>query len=98
MSSFHEPFVDTEPGSLASLPALVALPTQVGLELGEHTRATLHRLSKSMPPERVLRLLANCLEQEFSSARLTQFLPVFLHRVACEVPPLPDVRPPAGAR
>jgi hypothetical protein len=52
----------------------------------------------TVPRERVIHLLADCLEQEFSSGRLTQFLPVFLHRVACEVPPLPGVSPPAGER
>lgn len=98
LSPFHDPFADTEPGSLAPMPALKEPPAQAGLELGELTQAMLRRLSNSVPHERVLRLLADCLEQEFSSGRLTQFLPVFLHRVACEVPRLPEVRPPTAVR
>jgi hypothetical protein len=54
------------------------------VDLGAVADAVLRSLSASVPRARVDRLLADLLEQEFSSARVTQFLPIFLHRVACE--------------
>ena len=57
---------------------------QAPIDLGVIADKVLRSLSTDVPRERVDSLLADLLEQEFSSARVTTFLPVFLHRVACE--------------
>lgn len=54
------------------------------VDLGAVADAVLRSLSTDVPRERVDQLLADLLDQEFSSARVTQFLPIFLHRLACE--------------
>ncbi len=54
------------------------------IDLGAIADKVLRSLSIDVPRARVDRLLTELLEQEFSTARVTTFLPVFLHRVACE--------------
>ena len=66
------PATSAGPGSVASV------------DLGAVTDKVLRSFSGELPRDRVERLLADLLEQEFSDARVTTFLPIFLHRVACE--------------
>jgi hypothetical protein len=52
------------------------------VDLGPVVQAIAHELSGAVEPERIEALLRDLLEQEFSDARVTTFLPIFLHRVA----------------
>jgi hypothetical protein len=54
------------------------------IDLGVIADNVLRSLATDVPRSRVDRLLTELLEQEFSTARVTTFLPVFLHRLACE--------------
>lgn len=54
------------------------------VDLGPVVRAIAFELSGAVEPERIEALLRELLEQEFSDARVTAFLPIFLHRVACD--------------
>lgn len=54
------------------------------IDLGIVTDSVMRSFSNVVPRERVERLLSDLLEQEFSTARVTAFMPIFLHRVACE--------------
>lgn len=54
------------------------------VELGVIADKVVASLAGEVPRERVQELLLDLLDQEFSSARVTLFLPIFLHRVACE--------------
>jgi hypothetical protein len=54
------------------------------VDLGVIADKVLRSFNGELPRDRVERLLSELLEQEFSEARVTTFLPIFLHRVACE--------------
>lgn len=54
------------------------------VELGPIAHAVSRELCDQVPPERIEQLLRDLLEQEFSEARVTTFLPIFLHRFACD--------------
>lgn len=54
------------------------------VELGPIAHAVSRELCDQVPPERIEELLRELLEQEFSEARVTTFLPIFLHRFACD--------------
>ncbi|KNZ32340.1 MAG: hypothetical protein AD742_11115 [Methylibium sp. NZG] len=54
------------------------------IDLGMVADGVLRSFAGEVPRERVERVLTDLLEQEFSGARVTTFLPIFLHRVACE--------------
>ena len=63
-----------------------ARPAQgpASVDLGVVTDSVMRSFSDVVSRERVECLLSELLEQEFSTARVTAFLPIFLHRVACE--------------
>lgn len=80
--------VQTEAGA-ASLDAsptrrVAAHADAATVDLGVVADSVLHSFAGQLPRERVERLLTDLLEQEFSGARVTTFLPIFLHRLACE--------------
>lgn len=54
------------------------------VELGPIAHAVSRELCGQVPPDRIEHLLRELLEQEFSEARVTTFLPIFLHRFACD--------------
>lgn len=54
------------------------------VELGPIAHAVGRELCGQVPLERIEQLLRDLLEQEFSQARVTTFLPIFLHRFACD--------------
>jgi hypothetical protein len=54
------------------------------VDLGPVTEAVLRSFAGHVPRERIEALLCRLLEEEFSEARVTTFLPIFLQRVACE--------------
>lgn len=54
------------------------------VELGPIAHSVSRELCGQVPPERIEQLLRELLEQEFSEARVTTFLPIFLHRFACD--------------
>lgn len=54
------------------------------VELGPIVRKVSQSLGTSVPDERIEALIVELLEEEFSDARVTAFLPVFLHRYALE--------------
>lgn len=62
----------------------MAAPGAACVDLGVVTDSVMRSFSGVIPRERVERLLSDLLEQEFSTARVTAFMPIFLHRVACE--------------
>lgn len=61
-----------------------ALASAASVDLGVITDSVLRSFAGEVPREHVERLLTELLEQEFSTARITTFLPIFLHRVACD--------------
>lgn len=63
-----------------------AIPARspASVDLGVVTDSVMRSFLGDVPRERVERLLTDLLEQEFSAARVTTFMPIFLHRVACE--------------
>jgi hypothetical protein len=71
----------------------VADATAASVDLGVIADSVLRSFAGEVPRERVERLLTELLEQEFSTARVTTFLPIFLHRVACDT-----LRREAGGR
>lgn len=54
------------------------------VQLGPVASKVSASLGGSVPHARIEALLRELLEQEFGEARVTAFLPVFLHRYACE--------------
>ncbi|WP_425260833.1 hypothetical protein ACPOLB_08215 [Rubrivivax sp. RP6-9] len=58
--------------------------TTPAVELSPITDKVLHSLQGNVPRARIEALLTELLAQEFSDARVTAFLPVFLHKLACE--------------
>ncbi len=58
--------------------------TPPAVELSPITDKVLHSLQGEVPRARIEALLSELLAQEFSEARVTTFLPVFLHKLACE--------------
>lgn len=54
------------------------------IELGPVAQKVSHSLGGAVPLERIEFLIHELLEQEFGDARVTAFLPVFLHRYAIE--------------
>lgn len=58
--------------------------TRPAVELSPITDKVLHSLQGDVPRARIEALLTELLAQEFSDARVTTFLPVFLHKLACE--------------
>lgn len=54
------------------------------LNLGPVADRVMASLCGQVSRERVDRLLVDLLEQEFSEARVTLFLPILLQRLACE--------------
>lgn len=82
LAAFNTDFADTDRGGLLDLPPAAAAPP--ALDLGAVADKVVASLAGRVPRERVERLLVELLEQEFSAARVTLFLPIFLHRVACE--------------
>jgi hypothetical protein len=82
LAAFNLDFEDTDRGGLLDLPpARAERPT---VDLGAVTDKVVASLAGRVPRERVEQLLVELLEQEFSAARVTLFLPIFLHRLACE--------------
>lgn len=61
----------------------VAAPA-MALELGPVVTKLSTSLGGAVPVERIEQVLRDLLEQEFSEARVTTFLPIFLHRYAIE--------------
>ncbi len=59
-------------------------PPAMALELGPVVTKLSTSLGGAVPVERIEQVLRELLEQEFSDARVTAFLPVFLHRYALE--------------
>lgn len=82
LAAFNTDFEDTDRGGLLDLPA--AAPARPGVDLGAVADKVVASLAGRVPRERVEQLLVELLEQEFSAARVTLFLPIFLHRLACE--------------
>jgi hypothetical protein len=80
--------IDPRPPADAATPAAM-------LELGPLVTRISLSLGGGVPRERIEQVLRDLLEQEFSEARVTAFLPVFLHRYAIET--LRHVPPPGGA-
>lgn len=58
--------------------------TPAAVELGPVAVKVSASLGGTVPRERIEALIRDLLEQEFSDARVTAFLPVFLHRYAIE--------------
>lgn len=58
--------------------------TPTAVELGPVASKVSASLGGTVPRERIEALIRDLLEQEFSDARVTAFLPVFLHRYAIE--------------
>jgi hypothetical protein len=58
--------------------------TMPAVALSPITDKVLHSLQGEVPRARIEALLSELLAQEFSDARVTTFLPVFLHKLACE--------------
>lgn len=54
------------------------------VELGPVVTKVSSSLGGGVPRERIESLIRELLEQEFGDARVTAFLPVFLHRYAVE--------------
>lgn len=80
LAALNPDFADTDRGGLFDL-----TPSQpCAVDLGVVADKVVASLAGQVPRERVQELLLELLEQEFSSARVTLFLPIFLHRVACE--------------
>ncbi len=59
-------------------------PPAMALELGPVVTKLSTSLGGAVPVERIEQVLRDLLEQEFSEARVTSFLPIFLHRYAIE--------------
>lgn len=59
-------------------------PPAMALELGPVVTKLSTSLGGAVPVERIEQVLRDLLEQEFSEARVTTFLPIFLHRYAIE--------------
>jgi hypothetical protein len=70
--------------------AQVQSPTVTGstsgfsLDLGPIARAVGRELRGEVPAERIEQRLRELLDQQFSEAKVTTFLPILLHRSACE--------------
>jgi hypothetical protein len=71
----------------------VANPSAASVDLGVVADSVLRSFAGEVPRERVERLLTELLEKEFGTARITTFLPIFLHRLACDT-----LRREAGGR
>jgi hypothetical protein len=91
LAAFNTDFQDTDRGGLLDLPPLADPPAESsqpaerpGIDLGVVADKVVASLAGQVPRERVERLLVELLEQELSGARVTLFLPIFLHRLACE--------------
>lgn len=56
----------------------------LAVDLGPIVSKLSTSLGGSVPVPRIEALIAQLLEQEFSDARVTAFLPIFLHRYALE--------------
>lgn len=82
LAAFNTEFEDTDRGGLLELPP--AATERPGVDLGAVADKVVASLAGRVPRERVEQLLVELLEQEFSAARVTLFLPIFLHRLACE--------------
>lgn len=54
------------------------------VQLGPVASKVSESLGGAVPYERIETLLRELLEQEFGEARVTAFLPILLHRCACE--------------
>jgi hypothetical protein len=70
-----------EPGHL---PARAAGPPAAHIDLGPIVQALERQLGGEAPTERIEALLRDLLDTEFRDARVTAFLPIFLHRMALE--------------
>jgi hypothetical protein len=82
LAAFNTGFEDTDRGGLLEAPP--AATERPGVDLGAVADQVVASLAGQVPRERVEQLLVELLEQEFSAARVTLFLPIFLHRLACE--------------
>ncbi len=87
-------FVDTVPEYPQPLRAVLAEDSTdladadaMSLALGSTAGALLRKLDRVLPRERAESLLAELIEQELSATAHTLLLPLFLHRVATELPP-----------
>jgi hypothetical protein len=56
----------------------------ITIELGPIAARVSRSLHGEVPMDRIETLLRQLLDEEFSEARVTAFLPIFLHRVAVE--------------
>lgn len=56
----------------------------ITVELGPIAARVSRSLGGEVPMDRIEALLRHLLDEEFSEARVTAFLPIFLHRVAVE--------------
>lgn len=79
------------------LPGPAAAPP-LAVELGPLVCRLSASLGDGVPPQRIEQVLRDLLEQEFSEARVTAFLPIFLHRYAAEALRQECGRPGAPAR
>lgn len=59
-------------------------PAAVTVELGAIAQAVDREMNGLVPAEKIDQLLRKLLEQDFCDARVTTFLPIFLHRFACD--------------
>ena len=57
---------------------------QPRIDLGPVIQAIERELRGTVPAERIETLLQELLERDFCDVRVTTFVPIFLHRVACE--------------
>lgn len=76
----------------------VVVTGQPRIDLGPVVQAIARELGGAVPAERIEALLQELLEHEFCDVRVTTFVPIFLHRVACEtlrreLPPQPGSHP-----
>ena len=78
------PSVDTRHALQALPPGDQSATVGLTVELGPIVQAVSRELAGQVPFERIEELLREMLEREFSEARVTTFLPVFLRRYACE--------------
>lgn len=87
------------PGARAAVCTRPALPPVIEVELGPIVTKLGASLGGSVPAPRIEALITQLLEQEFSDARVTAFLPIFLYRYALEAlqadaaPPPPPPEP-----
>lgn len=76
----------------------IAQTGRAHIVLGPVVEAIARELGGAVATERIEALLRELLEREFGDARITSFVPIFLHRAACErlrseLPSQPGSRP-----